>query len=72
MTDRRLLDLLPDARDGLSRLDRVILWQIDVLRRERGREDVPSAQLYGRVVEHVDVSVPEFQAALSRLTGKGF
>lgn len=62
-------DRLPDVRDGLNRLERTILWQIDVVRCELGREDVPTAMLYGRVVEHVDVSVDEFQSVLGRLTG---
>lgn len=57
----------PDARDGLTRLERVIVWQLDVLRRELGREDVPAAMLYGRVVEHLAVPVGEFMAALGRL-----
>lgn len=61
---------LPDVRDGLTRLERVILWQIGVLRRELDREHVPTAMLYGRVVEHVDVSVDEFQACLARLVGR--
>ena len=69
MPDRSDLDRLPDVRDGLTRLERVILWQADVLRRELGRGDVPTAMLYGRVVEHVDVSVAEFQRTLARLTG---
>jgi hypothetical protein len=64
-------DELPDVRDGLSRLERVILWQLDLARRELGRASVPTALLYGRVVEHVDVSVERFQAALARLVGHG-
>ena len=72
-------DELPDVRDGLSRLERVIsatgfalgLWQLDLARRELGRASVPTALLYGRVVEHVDVSVARFQAALARLVGHG-
>ena len=65
------LDVLPDVRDGLTRLERVILWQLDVVGRERGGRMVPSAQLYGRVVEHVDVDERTFLRVLSRLTGKG-
>ena len=57
---------IPDARDGLTRLERVILWQLRELEREH-RPPVSSAMLYGRVVEHVDVSVEEFQATLARL-----
>jgi hypothetical protein len=30
---------------------------------------VPATLLYGRVVEHIEVSVEEFQAVLGRLVG---
>ena len=63
------LDRLPDVRDGLTRLERVILWQLSVLARERRGRNVPTAMLYGRVVEHFDVSVDEFQRAMQRLIG---
>ena len=59
-------DLIPDVRDGLTRLERVILHQLDILRQE-GRGQVKTAELYGRVVEVVDVGESEFQAALRRL-----
>jgi hypothetical protein len=62
---------LPDARDGLTRLERVILWQLREAQRELGRDAVPTAVLYGRVAEHVDVSIDEFQAVLQRLVGAG-
>ncbi|MBS2027032.1 MAG: hypothetical protein JST54_03925 [Deltaproteobacteria bacterium] len=65
------LDVLPDARDGLTRLERVILWQMGLMQERNGGRNVPSAMLYGRVVEHVNVSVAEFQQALARLAGKG-
>jgi hypothetical protein len=61
------LDDLPDARDGLTRLERIVLWQLQIAERERDGASVPTALLYGRVVEHIDVSVDEFQAALQRL-----
>lgn len=61
---------LPDARDGLTRLERIILWQLREAERERGGA-VPTAMLYGRVVEHIPVSVEEFQAVLRRLVGRG-
>jgi hypothetical protein len=60
---------LPDARDGLTRLERIILWQLREAQRETGRESVPTALLYGRVVEHINVSVEEFQAVVARLIG---
>lgn len=61
---------LPDARDGLTRLERVILVELSRLEAERGGAAAPTAMLYGRVAERVDVSVDEFQAALSRLVGR--
>lgn len=63
---------LPDARDGLTRLERVILLELSRLEAERGGASVPTAMLYGRVVERVDVSAAEFQRVLSHLVGRGF
>ncbi len=60
---------LPDARDGLTRLERVILLEISRLQRER--ESAPTAMLYGRVLERMDVTQAEFQAVLSKLAGAG-
>lgn len=90
------LDFIPDARDGLTRAERVILWQLYELEKELGvrerpdgddtppmerggprnfalakRSHVPTAMLYGRVVEYVDMSVQEFQHILQRLVGRG-
>ena len=62
-------DFIPDARDGLTRAERVILWQLDLLQKERGDRNVPTAMLYGRVVEHVNISVPAFQKILQRMVG---
>lgn len=62
---------LRDARDGLTRLERIILWQLHEAQRDLGRDSVPTALLYGRVVEHVNVSVEEFQAVMQRLVGRG-
>ena len=58
---------IPDARDGLTRLERIILWQLRELQKELGRESVPTPMLYGRVVEHINVSVDELQRMLQRL-----
>jgi hypothetical protein len=64
-------DRIPDVRDGLTRLERVILYVLAESERERGGRSVPTAMLYGRVVEHINVSVEEFQATLTRLVGRG-
>jgi len=68
--DARDLDRLPDVRDGLSRKERVVLYCIHQLQKERGGRNVPTAMLYGRVVEHVDMSENELQDILQRLSGK--
>lgn len=52
-------DRIPDARDGLTRVERVILWQLHEAQKERPGRSVPTALLYGRVVEHVNISVSE-------------
>jgi hypothetical protein len=64
-------DHLPDVRDGLTRVERVILYVLRQTEQERGGRSVPTAMLYGRVVEHVNISVDEFQRTLVRLVGRG-
>ena len=61
---------LPDVRDGLTRKERIILYCIDTIQKERGDRNVPTAMLYGRVVEHIDMSVDEMQLILQKLTRK--
>jgi hypothetical protein len=63
-------DDLPDARDGLTRLERCILYTLHELQRERGDANVPTTMLYGRVVSRMDVGLDEFQATLQRLVGR--
>lgn len=62
-------DHLPDARDGLTRIERAILYVLDEVQRERSGANVPTAMLYGRVLDLVDVSREEFQATLEQLVG---
>lgn len=61
------MDDLPDVRDGLTRKERVVLWVLSCAERERDGRPVPTAMLYGRVVEHIEMSVTELQAILIRL-----
>jgi hypothetical protein len=63
-------DRLPDVRDGLTRIERVILFVLRQTEEELGGRNVPTAMLYGRVVEHVNISVDEFQRTLARLVGR--
>ncbi|MBL0219401.1 MAG: hypothetical protein IPQ07_36715 [Myxococcales bacterium] len=61
---------LPDARDGLTRLQRIILWQLHLAQTERGGHGVSTAMLYGRVIEYIDVSLEEFQLVLTQMVGQ--
>lgn len=60
-------DLL-DVRDGLSRKERIVLHCLHQLQNERGGRDAPTVMLYGRVVEHVDMSEDELQLILRCLS----
>lgn len=60
-------DDLPDARDGLNRKERVVLWMIATLQAERADRNVPLPLLYGRVLEHVDLGIAELQEIVARL-----
>ncbi|HET6585189.1 MAG TPA: hypothetical protein VFG69_17145 [Nannocystaceae bacterium] len=62
-------DGLPDARDGLTRKERIVLFTLHEVQKERGDRNVPTAMLYGRVVERIDMSVDELQRSLPRLLG---
>jgi hypothetical protein len=64
---RRVSDELPDARDGLTRRERVVLWVLATTQAERGDRNVPLALLYGRVLEHIDMSAAELQEIVARL-----
>jgi hypothetical protein len=60
-------DGLPDVRDGLTRKERVVVWILRQLQDEEGDRNVPLPVLYGRVLEHVDMSTAELQAIVARL-----
>lgn len=60
-------DVIPDVRDGLTRLERIVLHELKLLQQERGGRDAPVAQLYGRVVEHVNLTPDELNRILQRL-----
>lgn len=62
-----MLSALPDVRDGLTRVERVVLHCLRELQAERGRDWVSSAELYGRVAEHLPLSPEQLQAVLARL-----
>ena len=62
------LDNLADVRDGLTRKERIVLYCLNQLQEERGGRNAPTAMLYGRVVEYVNMSENELQKILQRLS----
>ena len=64
------LDTLPEVRDGLTRKERIVLYCLNQLQKERGGRNAPTAMLYGRVVEYVNMSENELQLILQRLTNR--
>ena len=60
-------DILPDVRDGLNREERMVLWVLHEAQKEFTGLSIPTATLYGRVLEHIDMSVDELQTILRRL-----
>ncbi len=63
----RSLRDIPDVRDGLTQTERIVLWVLHNTQRELDGRSVPTAMLYGRVVEHINISQQELIACLQRL-----
>lgn len=70
MTNIPNSDNLLDVRDGLTSKERMVLVCLAQMQREMGDSYVSTSMLYGRVVEHVDMSVADMQSILQRF-GKG-
>ena len=66
-----LPDVIPDVRDGLTRTERIILYVLRETQRELNGRNVPTAMLYGRVLEYVDMSEADLHLYLDRLGVKG-
>jgi len=60
-------DVIPDARDGLTRKERIVLYVLDQTQRERGGRNVPTTMLWGRVCEYFYISPEELSEMLARL-----
>ncbi len=59
--------VLPDARDGLTDNERIILYCLHQLQNELKKEFVPSIMLYGRVAEFINISEREVQTSLQKM-----
>ena len=64
-----LSELLPDARDGLNRKERIVICCLMQTQKEFRDRNVPTVTLYGRVLEHIDLGEAEFQHILAKMTG---
>ena len=60
-------DVIPDVRDGLTRVQRIVLYELHKSQKETRREFVPSIMLWGRVIEHVSISQDELTEVLNSL-----
>ena len=58
---------IADVRDGLTRAQRIVLYEIHKAQQDTGRDFIPTVMLYGRVVEHLNISEAELQAILQSL-----
>jgi hypothetical protein len=65
-------DRIPDVRDGLTREQRVVLYVLSALQKERGDRNVPTAMLWGRVCEHFYISPEDLSEMLARLGARRF
>ena len=65
---KNINDIIPDARDGLTRVERIVLYCIHKAQKEFNGRNVPTATLYGRVLEYVNISEQELQGILQRLS----
>ncbi|WP_150910301.1 hypothetical protein [Marinobacter halotolerans] len=64
---QEIQETIPDARDGLTRTERIVLYVLKQTQEELDNRNVPTAMLYGRVLEYVDMSEAELHVYLDRL-----
>ena len=67
---KNIEDAIPDVRDGLTRPERVVLYTLHQLQKERGGRNVPTFMLWGRVIERMDMSQDQLVRILQRLMGR--
>lgn len=60
-------DVIPDVRDGLTETERIVLYVLNQTQAELGDRSVPTAMLYGRVLEYVNISEADLHTCLYRL-----
>jgi hypothetical protein len=66
-----IVEAIPDARDGLTRTERIVLYVLQKTQQELQNRNVPTVMLYGRVLEYVDMSEADLHLFLDRLGVRG-
>lgn len=65
-------DHIPDVRDGLTRVERLVLWVLHQAQEEFPGRTVPTALLYGRLTEYgVRLSPEQLSRLLARMGARG-
>jgi hypothetical protein len=60
-------DRITDVRDGLTREQRIVLYLLNQLQKERGDANVPTPMLWGRVCEYFYISPEDLSEMLAQL-----
>ncbi len=60
-------ECIPDVRDGLNGIERTVLYVLHKTQLEMAGRAVPTAMLYGRVLEYINISETELVTCLQRL-----
>lgn len=60
-------DVIPNVRDGLNGVERTVLYVLQKTQQEMAGRAIPTAMLYGRVLEYINISEAELITCLQRL-----
>ncbi len=63
----KLQNSIPNVRDGLNDVERTVLYVLHITQQEMAGRAVPTAMLYGRVLEYINISENELMTCLQRL-----
>ena len=66
---QELSELLPDARDDITRKERVVLFCLLQTQQEFKDHNVPTITLCGQVLEHIDMGEAQFRRILAKMKG---
>lgn len=65
----RFTDHIPDVRDGLTQMERAVLFCLHDLQKERNERNVPTVLLWGELIERgYEISREKLNQILLRLS----